>query len=144
MKELQVVTSDDLIYTQTGERVPADETIVVSLDGKTRELDLTADNAKTLRETITPFLNAGHVPGDTPGVSKRDTAPAPSLVLSRIRKKAIRDWADARGLRSPDGKRPIWRTSSGGYYYPERLMTMYEAWLASSEAGREADLTDYA
>ena len=143
MRELQVVMSDDLIFTQTGERVPADETVVLALDGKVRELDLTADNAKAVRETILPFLRAGHAPGqNTPGDSPGST-PTPGLIVSRARQKAIRDWADARGLRSPDGKRPIWRTQSGGYYYPDRLMKMYEAHLASEAARTDAELADY-
>lgn len=127
MKELQVVMSDDLIYTQTGERVTADETVVISLDGKTRELDLTADNAKALREMIIPFLKAGHASGQNTTGIKRDTTPTPSLIVSRARQKEIRDWADRQGLRSPDGQRPIYRTENGGYYYPERLMKLYES-----------------
>ena len=142
MRELQVVMSDDLIFAQTGERIPAEETVVIALDGKTRELDLTADNAKALRETIIPFLRAGHAPGQNAPGDSRGSTPTPSLILSRARQKAIRDWADSRGLRSPDGKRPIWRTESGGYYYPYKLMKMYESWLAS-EAGRDANLPEY-
>jgi len=142
MRELQVVMSDDLIFAQTGERVPAEETVVIALDGKVRELDLTADNAKALRETILPFLRAGHSPGqNTP--DSRGSVPTPSLILSRARQRAIRDWADERGLRSPDGKRPIWRTASGGYYYPHRLMKMYEAHLAEQARRADAGSADY-
>jgi len=141
VRELQVVMSDDLIFAQTGERVPAEETVVIALDGKTRELDLTADNAKAVRETLLPFLRAGHAPGQNmPSDNSRGSTPTPSLILSRARQKAIRDWADSRGLRSADGKRPIWRTESGGYYYPHRLMKMYEAYLAAQARETDDDL----
>lgn len=138
MRELQVVMSDDLIFAQTGERVPAEESVVIAVDGKTRELDLTASNAKALRETLSPFMQAGHAPGHSTRDSRGST-PTPGLILSRARQQVLRDWADDRGLRSPDGKRPIYRTAGGGYYYPYRLMKMYDSWLASEESRAEAD-----
>jgi hypothetical protein len=132
MRELQLILSDDLTYAQTGERVPADETVVLAFDGKTRELDLTSEHAKELRDLIGPYLEAGHHPTPQaskppPGVEREES----SITVARARQQLIRDWADARGMRSPDGKRPVYRTESGGYYYSYRLMRQYEAHLAS-------------
>ena len=143
MKELQLVLTDDLTHHLTGERVPADETVLIALDGRSRELDLSAQHAKELRELLAPYMAAGHMP-DMPPVNpteKHVKTPTPSLVLARARQKLIRDFADERGMRSPDGKRPIYRTASGGYYYSFRLMRMYEAHLeaeARQQGGRDA------
>ena len=124
MRELQLVLSDDLIFAQTGERVAAEETVVLTLDGKTRELDLTAENAKDLRETLAPWLEAGHPPGQQSTTAEREDRP-PDYKASRDRSQLIRDFADEMGLRSEDGERPIYRTPGGGYYYPRKLMQMF-------------------
>lgn len=137
MRELQLILSDDLTYAQTGERVPADETVVIALDGKTRELDLTTENAKALRVMIEPFIKAGHIPGQ-PSAQTGERPPS-NLITARARQKLIRDWADNLGLRSEDGKRPAYRTASGGYYYPYELMQRYEAHQAA-EAARNGEV----
>lgn len=139
MKELQLVLSDDLTYATTGERVPADESVTISLDGRTRELDLTAAHAKELRDILDPYMKAGHVPGNEPNLTspegKRIKKPTPSLIEARAEQKKIRDWADSMGLKSPDGKRPIYRTESGGYYYSYKLLKEYEAYLQRAAGG---------
>jgi Lsr2 len=133
MKELKLVLSDDLTFAETGRRVPADETVVLSIGGIHRELDLTEEHAKELREFLEPYLNAGHMPGGEPPVTdpagNRIKRPTPELIKSRHAMKKVRDWADAQGMRSEDGKRPAYRTESGGYYYPYSLMKAYEAHL---------------
>jgi len=82
---------------------------------------------------LTPFINVGHVPSAQTAAtqSPRTPPPAVDLVTSRARQKLIRDFADSLGLRSDDGQRPIYRTESGGYYYPYKLMKMYEAHLSA-------------
>jgi hypothetical protein len=139
MKELQIVLSDDLVFSLSGERIPADETVLISLNGKTRELDLTAEHARELREILEPYFKAGHLPGneppDTTSDGKKIKRPTPSLIEARAEQKKLRDWADSRGMRSPDGKRPIYRTEGGGYYYPHPLVVEYNAWV-ESEAQR--------
>lgn len=138
MRELQLILSDDLTYAETGERVPADETVVIALDNKTRELDLTAENAKKIRELLGPWIDAGHSPGNQPAT--KPTASDPSshkggvYVLSRARQRVIRDFADNLGLKSSDGQRPIYRTPGGGYYYPYKLRKMFEAHQAAEAA----------
>ncbi len=137
MRELQLVLSDDLTYHQTGERVPADETVTIGLDSKTRELDLTAENAKKLRELLAPWIEAGHVPGQE---QRKDDAQQErgfrggAFIESRARHKAMRDFADKLGLKSEDGLRPIYVTPGGANYYPTRLKNMYAAHLAAESA----------
>lgn len=143
MRELQLILSDDLAYSVDGERIPADETVVIALDGKTRELDLTTENAKFLRDLLEPYIKAGHLPGQ-PSAEKAGAGPVTSLVTARARQKLIRDWADKNGLKSEDGKRPAYRTESGGYYYPYNLMKRYEAHLAAEAARADGDRGDYA
>ena len=136
MKELQLVLSDDLDYATDGRRVPADETVVLSIDGKHRELDLTAEHARDLRELLEPYIKAGHLPGNEPPMTdptgNRVKKPTPELIKSRQEMKKIRDWADAQGMRSEDGKRPAYRTESGGYYYSRHLMDAYQQYLAAA------------
>jgi hypothetical protein len=143
MRELQLILSDDLAFSVDGSRVPADETVVIALDGKTRELDLTTENAKFLRDLLEPYIKAGHVPGQ-PSANKAGAGPVTSLVTARARQKLIRDWADSLGLKSEDGKRPIYRTESGGYYYPYELMHRYEAYQAAEAERQGGNRTDYA
>lgn len=136
MRELQLILSDDLIYAQTGNRIPAAESVTVSLDGRVRELDLTAEHAKELRELLEPWLNAGHPPGGQPAPGTSGTSKGfrgGAYMLSRARQKAIRDFADERGLKSEDGKRPIYRTPGGGYYYPYKLRKMFEGHIAEQQ-----------
>lgn len=52
-QRVEVILVDDL----NGE--PADETVQFSLDGAAFEIDLTAENASTLREAMHPFVQAG-------------------------------------------------------------------------------------
>ena len=133
MKELKLVLSDDLTYAETGKRVPADETVLLSINGTHRELDLTEEHSKELQEFLQPYLDAGHMPGSAPPVTdsegKKIKKPSPDLIRSRVEMKKLRDWADARGMKSDDGKRPVYRTESGGYYYPWSLVREYETFL---------------
>jgi hypothetical protein len=133
VKELQLVLTDDLALSLDGTRIPADETVLISLDGKTRELDLTAGHAAELREILEPYMKAGHPPGNEPSLTspegRKMKKPTPGLIEARVEQQKLRDWADERGLRSPDGKRPVYRTEGGGYYYPSSLVKEYQAHL---------------
>ena len=139
MRELQLVLSDDLDYARTGERVAADETVVIALDGKTRELDLTAVHAKELRRILGPYMEAGHDPAAAtagqdrkPPKSPAHRAGAPVFGYAQLREsrkwhQQLRDWADANGITSEDGKRPPYRTKSNAWYYPSWLVERYLA-----------------
>lgn len=133
MRELQVLLSDDLIYAKNGERIPADETVTIALDGTVRELDLTAGHAKELRDLLAPYLRAGRAPDEptmgSTGSRHKQAAPK-GLIQSRSLLRQVRDFADRNGMRSPDGKRPVYRTETGGYYYSRELMQAWEQHLA--------------
>lgn len=131
MKELKLVLSDDLIYAETGKRVPADETVVLSLDGKRRELDLTSEHAKELREFLEPWLDAGHVPEAAPQSPERKHSEHRGLKNGRVRMARLRAWVDEnhiRGLSGPD--RPAYLTTTGKHYSPDWLLKAYAKAMA--------------
>lgn len=133
MRELQISVSDDLTYSLTGERVPAEETILLSLDGQTRELDLTSEHATELRELLSDYLKAGHTPGEQPSKPgeaerkpHRSVRRPPDLKTGRARMAKLRDWVDenhVRGLSGPD--RPAYLTTTGKNYAPDWLLKAY-------------------
>ena len=137
MKELAVVMSDDLAFTETGERVPATDTVVVSLDGEEGELDLTAENAADLRGYLRRYLRAAHRPGAEPllagaGPRRAGGSPDPASVA---RNKRLRAFADERGLRAKEGPdRPAYETPAGKFYVPKWLREEFEAHEAGSSA----------
>ncbi|MFL6098567.1 MAG: Lsr2 family protein [Actinomycetales bacterium] len=67
----------------------ADETVTFGLDGRTFEIDLSARNAKALRELLRPYIEAGRRSG---GRSRRGASPR-----GRSDSQAIREWARASG-----------------------------------------------
>jgi hypothetical protein len=76
---------------------PADETVEFAIDGATYEIDLSAKNAKKLREDFKKWTDAGRKVGGrrrgrpaAPGRSGRGT-------IDREQSAAIRDWARRNG-----------------------------------------------
>lgn len=69
---------------------PADETVLVGVDGKQVEIDLSAKQATELREFLAPYLAAGRLAGN--GRHARKAAP------KRTDYEAIRAWAKAEGI----------------------------------------------
>jgi hypothetical protein len=76
---------------------PADETVEFAIDGATYEIDLSAKNAKKLREDFKQWTDAGRKVGGrrrgrpaAPGRSGRGT-------IDREQSAAIRDWARRNG-----------------------------------------------
>lgn len=76
---------------------PADETVEFSVDGVSYEIDLSAKNAKKLREDLKQWIEAGRRVGgrrrgraSTPGRGPRGT-------IDREQSAAIRDWARRNG-----------------------------------------------
>lgn len=147
MRELQVTVSDDLTYMLTGERVPATETIQLSLDGEARELDLTSEHASELRELLADYLKAGHSPGvqpARPGETRkphRSPASPRGLKTGRERMAKLRDWVDEnhiRGLTGPD--RPAYLTTTGKHYGPDWLLKAYAN--AMAELGEHDEWID--
>lgn len=71
---------------------PATETIPFSLDGVAYEIDLSDVNAKTLREGLTPYINAGR------RVGGRKNTGAKTSTANKVDTKAVREWAKSHGL----------------------------------------------
>jgi hypothetical protein len=82
-----VTLSDDI---DGGE---AAETVSFGLDGKMYEIDLSAANAKKLRRTLAPYLEAGRKQAKS-GKAYRRTSIAPDPA-------AVRAWARSHGMDVP-------------------------------------------
>ena len=76
---------------------PADETVEFSIDGVSYEIDLSAKNAKKLREEFKQWTDAGRRVGGR----RRGRTGAPSRAgrgsIDREQRAAIRDWARRNG-----------------------------------------------
>ena len=76
---------------------PADETVEFSIDGVSYEIDLSAKNAKKLREEFKQWADAGRRVGGR----RRGRTGAPSRAgrgsIDREQSAAIRDWARRNG-----------------------------------------------
>ncbi len=87
-KRVQVIHTDDIDGSE------AAETITFSLDGIAYSIDLSADNAKKLRDAIAPYIAAGerdrNVSGRRGGSSRRKTTGTAAT--------DIRAWAAAQGM----------------------------------------------
>ncbi|MBT8228074.1 MAG: Lsr2 family protein [Dactylosporangium sp.] len=83
----------------------ADETVKFALDGTQYEIDLSKNNAAKLREAFAPYLDAGTkigrggvvVGGRAASARGRGGASA-----DRDQNKAIREWAQAKGIKVSD------------------------------------------
>nr|WP_181784195.1 Lsr2 family protein [Pseudonocardia pini] len=75
----------------------ADETVSFALDGKSFEIDLSAEHAAQLRDAIAPYVGAARrtsAGGRRQSVAPETAAPA----KSREENAAIREWAKANGF----------------------------------------------
>jgi hypothetical protein len=132
MQEMQILSSCDMTFAATGERVPSEETVFLALGRDPQalhpvQLDLTGDWAKALREFLAPFLDAGHDPGQVlvPGAQLPGRA-RPNDPGARAYWSALRAWCDETGFT------PAYRElDKGGYYYPRRLKDAYARYLAA-------------
>ncbi len=88
-QQVQVVLVDDL------DGGTADETVTFSLDGVSYEIDLTRDNAATLRDVLAPYV--GH--GRRTGTGRRTSTRAPrARSTGPGNPAAVREWAKAQGI----------------------------------------------
>jgi hypothetical protein len=77
---------------------PADESITFGLDGVQYEIDLSKKNAQRLREAIAPFVAAGTKVGRG-GISvSRGRGRGGPARTDRDQNRAIREWAQSRGI----------------------------------------------
>jgi hypothetical protein len=86
-QQVVITLSDDI---DGGE---AAETIAFGLDGRSYEIDLSEDNAKKLRASLEPFVQAGRKQTKS-GKAYRHTAVAPDP-------RAVRAWAESNGMDVP-------------------------------------------
>jgi hypothetical protein len=83
----------------------ADETVKFALDGIQYEIDLSNKNASKLREAIAPYVNAGTKVGRGGVVVGGRAASARGrggAAADRDQNKAIREWAQAKGIKVSD------------------------------------------
>ena len=73
---------------------PADETVQFGLDGVSYEIDLSAKNAKKLREHLQPWVNAGRRTG---GSRRRRGVGTGGASIDRKQSADIRNWARRSG-----------------------------------------------
>lgn len=104
MQKTIITLVDDL--DSTGE-TPADETVVFALDGKTYEIDLSAENAQVLRARLKMFIQAGRAikdsgrRGSQPTTQSVDDGATYSRHQGGVNPAAVRAWAEEQGLRLP-------------------------------------------
>jgi hypothetical protein len=83
----------------------ADETVKFALDGTQYEIDLSKKNASKLREAFAPYLTAGTKIGRGGVVVGGRAASARGrggAAADRDQNKAIREWAQAKGIKVSD------------------------------------------
>lgn len=71
----------------------ADEIVLFSIDGRSYEIDLSAANARRLRDCFAPFVQRARRAGGARGGRRRGHA-----VSNRTRSADIRSWAKAHGI----------------------------------------------
>ena len=89
-KQTTVILVDDLDGSEATEQVE------FAVDGRSYEIDLSAENSAKLREVLEPYISAAR------GRSRRRTsAPAamPRPVADREHNQAIRKWAAGQGMK---------------------------------------------
>lgn len=96
-QKIDVRLVDDLDGTE------ATGTISFNLDGKAYEIDLSTDNANKMRDSLAPFIAAarrssGRIP--TPRMTSRPTRSP--VRTDYEQNQAIREWAQARGMKVSD------------------------------------------
>lgn len=69
------------------------ETVLFALDGKSYEIDLTSENAATLRDALAPFISAGRRAGG----SATSSAPKSRRRGGQTDYGPVREWAKANG-----------------------------------------------
>ena len=96
-RTIQVLT-DDL---DGGE---ADETVKFGLDGSQYEIDLSKKNASKIRDAMAPYVSAGRKVGRGGVVvgGRAATARVRGGTADRDQNRAIREWAQGKGIKVSD------------------------------------------
>lgn len=83
----------------------ADETVEFGLDGVTYEIDLSADNAEELRDTLAPYIEHARRAGGRKRAGGKRTngqVASRSSTSGREQNQAIRAWARENGFQISD------------------------------------------
>lgn len=117
---------DDREYA-AGNRVEAERTVTLSLDGQTVELDLSASSWAQLQADLAPWFKVGTA--TTTGSGKRPPAGVHggANMAGRRYYAGLRAWADSVG-RTAEYRRHPWpaRPDEQAYKYPAALRADYE------------------
>jgi hypothetical protein len=112
-----VVIYDDVALA-AGQRVEADCTRHLVIDGEEYEIDLTAAGSGELDEALAPWIKVGRRPGgELPGKGQR----RPDGYYT-----ALREWAAAQVPPLPF----TWQQDGRSDYYPRATQRAYDAWLS--------------
>lgn len=95
-QKVQILLVDDL---DGGE---ASETVDFSLDGVSYEIDLSADNARRLRDSVAPYVAEARRAGNRSARSGRTGRGKGSRSSGSGSAAQIREWARANGFDVPD------------------------------------------
>lgn len=124
MKEATITSWDDLAAAN-GERVRATSTVIVSLNGLQRELDLSTGHREELEKFLKPYLEAGRKPEQAVDRPARGYNYRPG---AKQIKADMRAWADAQIAANPELVDEYdYTTPSGNYYYRQALKDAYYA-----------------
>jgi hypothetical protein len=84
----------------------ADESLSFGLDGVQFSIDLSAKNAADLRDVLAPFVAAatklGRIPAQQPARAGGRVRPVLTARAEREQNRAIREWAQSKGLEVSD------------------------------------------
>jgi hypothetical protein len=83
----------------------ADETVTFALDGTQYQIDLSTKNATRLRDAVAKFVGAGTKVGRVAAAPTRGggaSATRGSARADRDQNRAIREWAQAKGIEMSD------------------------------------------
>lgn len=125
MKEIEYIVHawDDVVFAESGEKVPADQTgVTLSFNGETVEFDLSEKSIHEIRGQLDYLFTMGTPAKRKPGQHKR---PVHSGNFANVREEraAMRAFADEHGL-------PYHKTASG-YDYSKKLRDQWADHLAT-------------
>lgn len=146
MREITVSAWDDVHLSEDGERVPADpaSAAVLTLDGKTVELDLTPLHRKMLEADLERWFKAGQREPVKTNASPRAKQPIHAEGLTPM--QAARRYNAAMGAWAaqvdPHGEKyKITKSAAPGHkpYYPKNLRIDFAACLASQTGSAQGE-----